>query len=45
MFYDNWGGYLPNGNQTGWQRDNSPRYMTFLTTTSKNIITILENLL
>ena len=29
MFYDNWGGYLPNGNQSGWQRDNSSRYMTF----------------
>jgi hypothetical protein len=45
MFYDNWGGYLPNGNQAGWQRDNNVRYMTFITTTQKNIITILENLL
>ena len=45
MFYDNWGGYLPNGNQSGWQRDNNVRYMTFITTTQKNIITILENLL
>jgi hypothetical protein len=45
MFYDNWGGYLSNGNQSGWQRDNSTRYMTFMTSTSKNIITILENLL
>ena len=45
MFYDNWGGYLSNGNQSGWQRDNSTSYMTFMTSTSKNIITILENLL
>jgi hypothetical protein len=45
MFYDNWGGYLPNGNQSEWQRDNSVRYMTFVTTTQKNIITISENLL
>jgi hypothetical protein len=45
MFYDNWGAYLSNGNQSGWQRDNSIRYMTFMTSTSKNIITILENLL
>jgi len=45
MFYDNWGGYLPNGNQTGWQQDNNVRYMTFITTSQKNIITILENLL
>ena len=45
MFYDNWGAYLSNGNQSGWQRDNSTRYMTFMTSTSKNIITILENLL
>ena len=45
MFYDNWGGYLPNGNQAGWQRDNNVRYMTFITTSQKNIITILENLL
>jgi hypothetical protein len=45
MFYDNWGAYLSNGNQSGWQRDNSIRYMTFMTSSSKNIITILENLL
>ena len=45
MFYDNWGLYLSNGNQSGWQRDNSVRYMTFITATQKNIITILENLL
>ena len=45
MFNDNWGSYLPNGNQSGWQRDNSNRYMTFITTTPKHIITILENLL
>ncbi len=25
MFYDNWGGYSPNGNQSGWQRDNYVR--------------------
>ena len=31
MFNDNWGSYLPNGNQSGWQRDNSNRYMTFIT--------------
>ncbi len=42
MFYDNWGGYLLNGNQSGWQRDNNVRYMTFRTTTQKNIITILK---
>ena len=45
MFYDNWGAYLSNGNQSGWQRDNSTSYMTFVTSTSKDIITILENLL
>ena len=45
MFYDNWGIYLSNGNQSGWQRDNSTRYMTFISATQKNIITILENLL
>ena len=45
MFYDNWGAYLSNGNQSGWQRDNSTRYMTFVSATQKNIITILENLL
>ena len=45
MFYDNWGSYLSNGNQSGWQRDNSTRYMTFVSATQKNIITILENLL
>ena len=45
MFYDNWGAYLSNGNQSGWQRDNSTGYMTFMTSSSKNIITILENLL
>jgi hypothetical protein len=45
MFYDNWGAYLSNGNQSGWQRDTSIRYMTFVTATQKNIITILENLL
>jgi hypothetical protein len=44
MFYDNWVGYLPNGNQSGWQRNNNVRYMTFIATTQKNIITILENL-
>jgi hypothetical protein len=42
MFYDKWGGYLSNGNQSGWQRDNNVRYMTFITTTQKNIITNLE---
>ena len=36
MFYDNWGAYLSNGNQSGWQRDNSIGYMTFMTSTSKN---------
>jgi len=45
MFYDNWGGYLPNGNQTGWQRDTNTLYMSFISNTQKNIITILENLL
>ena len=45
MFYDNWGAYLSNGNQSGWQRDTSIQYMTFITPTQKNIITILENLL
>ena len=30
MFYDNWGACLSNGNQSGWQRDNSTRYMTFM---------------
>ena len=45
MFYDNWGVYLSNGNQSGWQTDTSTRYMTFVTATQKNIITILENLL
>jgi hypothetical protein len=45
MFYDNWGVYLSNGNQSGWQRDTSTRYMTFVSATQKNIITILENLL
>jgi hypothetical protein len=45
MFYDNWGAYLPNGNQSGWQRDTSTRYMTFITTAQKNIITIMENIL
>jgi hypothetical protein len=45
MFYDNWGMYLPNGNLSGWQRDTSTRYMTFVSTSQKNIITILENLL
>jgi len=44
MFYDNWGVYLSNGNQSGWQRDTSTRYMTFVSATQKNIITILENL-
>jgi hypothetical protein len=45
MFYDNWGAYFPNGNQSGWQRDSSVRYMTFITLTPKSIITILEKLL
>ena len=45
MFYDNWGLYLSNGNQSGWQRDTSIRYMTFVTATQKNIVTILEKLL
>jgi hypothetical protein len=45
MFYDNWGSYLPNGNQSGWQRDTNTAYMSFISTTQKNIITILENLL
>jgi len=45
MFYDNWGPYLPNGNQSGWQRDTSTRYMTFITTAQKNIVTIMENIL
>ena len=45
MFYDNWGAYLPNGNQSGWQRDNIIGYMTFISATQKNIVTILENLL
>jgi len=45
MFYDNWGAYLSNGNQSGWQRDNIIGYMTFVTSTSKDIITIFENLL
>ena len=45
MFYDNWGVYLPNGNQSGWQRDESTTHMTFLTTSQKKIITIFENLL
>jgi cytoskeletal protein CcmA (bactofilin family) len=45
MNQDNWGAYLSNGNQSGWQIDNSTRYMTFVTATQKNIITILENLL
>ncbi len=44
MFYDNWGGYFPNDNQSGWQRDNNVRCMTFITT-AKKIITILEILL
>ncbi len=44
MFYDIWGGYLPNGNQSRWQRDNNARYMTFITKTQKNIKTILENI-
>ena len=45
MFYDNWGSYLPNGNQSGWQRDTNTAYMSFISSTQKNIITILENLL
>ncbi len=45
MFYDNWGEYLPNGKQSGWQRDNSVRYVAFIATTQKKIITILESLL
>jgi hypothetical protein len=31
IFYDNWVVYLSNGNQSGWQRDTSTRYMTFVT--------------
>ncbi len=42
MFNDNWGVYLSNGNQSGWQRNSSTRYMTFVTATQKNIISILE---
>ncbi len=42
MFYANWGGFLPNGNQSGWERADNVRYMTFITTAQKNIRKILE---
>ncbi len=45
MFNDIWGAYLSNGNQSGWQADRSIGFMTFVSATQKNIITILQNLL
>ncbi len=38
MFYENWGVYLSNGNQSGRQRDTRVRYMTFVTATQKILL-------
>ncbi len=42
MFFDNWGVYVSNGIQSGWQRDNRTMYMTFVTAEQNSITTILE---
>ncbi len=38
------GVYLSNGKQSGWQRDNSTRYMTFITATQKKILQFRKNI-